>query len=105
MTKHLDNLHPDSATIPEWFKQHGYTAPSTSKVLGGCGKESDFKKLSVPDQRTGGKTKDEFAMPGVWELPPNLAKDPLREKPVHFGLAVFTPAPRNHPLKAQLSNR
>lgn len=63
MTKYLYDLHPDAVTIPQWFMQHGYTAMSIGKVLGGYGKEADFKTLSVPDRRTGGKTKDEFAMP------------------------------------------
>jgi len=48
-------------------------------VLGGYGKEADFRTLSVPDRRTGGKTKDEFAMPNGAALPPNLAKDRLCE--------------------------
>ena len=79
MTRHLYAAHPDAVTIPEWFLHHGYTALSIGKVLGGYGSEADFKKLSVPDRRTGGKTKDEFAMPGGGPLPPNLAKDPLCE--------------------------
>jgi iduronate 2-sulfatase len=79
MTKHLYDLHPDAITMPQWFMQHGYTAMSIGKVLGGYGKEADFKKLSVPDRRTGGKTKDEFTMPGGSVLPPNLAKDILCE--------------------------
>jgi iduronate 2-sulfatase len=79
MTKYLYDLHPDAVTIPQWFKEHGYSAMSIGKVLGGYGKEADFKKLSVPDRRTGGKTKDEFAMPKGAPLPPNLAKDPLCE--------------------------
>ena len=79
MTRFLYDLHPDAVTIPQWFRQHGYTAVSIGKVLGGYGKEADFKKLSVPDRRTGGKTKDEFALPGGGPLPPNLAKDPLCE--------------------------
>ncbi len=52
---------------------------SIGKVLGGYGNPEHFKKLSVPDRRTGGKTKDEFAMPDGAALPPNLAKDPLCE--------------------------
>lgn len=79
MTKFLYDRHPDAVTIPEWFLRHGYTAMSIGKVLGGYGKEADFKKLSVPDRRTGGKTKDEFAMPGGGPLPPNLAQDELCE--------------------------
>jgi iduronate 2-sulfatase len=79
MTKYLYDLHPDAVTIPQWFKENGYTAMSIGKVLGGYGKEADFKRLSVPDRRTGGKTKDEFAMPGGVDLPPNLATDPLCE--------------------------
>jgi iduronate 2-sulfatase len=79
MTRFLHDLHPDAVTIPQWFRQHGYTALSIGKVLGGYGKEADFKTLSVPDRRTGGKTKDEFALPGGGPLPPNLAKDPLCE--------------------------
>ena len=79
MTKYLYDLHPDAVTIPQWFMQHGYTAMSIGKVLGGYGKEADFKTLSVPDRRTGGKTKDEFALPNGGALPPNLAKDPLCE--------------------------
>lgn len=79
MTKHLYDLHADAVTVPEWFKHHGYTALSIGKVLGGYGRESDFKKLSVPDRRTGGKTKDDFALHGGTVMPPNLAKDPLCE--------------------------
>jgi iduronate 2-sulfatase len=79
MTKYLYDLHPNAVTIPQWFMQHGYTSMSIGKVLGGYGKEADFKKLSVPDRRTGGKTKDEFAMPEGSPLPPNLAKDLLCE--------------------------
>lgn len=79
MTKYLYDLHPDAVTIPQWFKQHGYTSMSIGKVLGGYGKEADFKTLSVPDRRTGGKTKDEFALPNGAVLPPNLAKDLLCE--------------------------
>ena len=79
MTRYLYDAHPDAVTIPEWFFRNGYTALSIGKVLGGYGGEADFKKLSVPDRRTGGKTKDEFAMPGGGPLPPNLAKDPLCE--------------------------
>jgi iduronate 2-sulfatase len=79
MTRHLYDLHPDAVTIPQWFKQNGYAAMSIGKVLGGYGKEADFKTLSVPDRRTGGKTKDEFAMPEGGALPPNLAKDRLCE--------------------------
>jgi iduronate 2-sulfatase len=79
MTKYLYELHPDAVTIPEWFLKHGYTAMSIGKVLGGYGKEADFKKLSVADRRTGGKTKDEFALPDGTPLPENLAKDPLCE--------------------------
>ena len=59
--------------------QHGYTAMSIGKVLGGYGNPEHFKKLSVWDRRTGGKTKDEFAMPDGAALPPNLAKDLLCE--------------------------
>jgi iduronate 2-sulfatase len=79
MTKYLYDLHPDAVTIPQWFMQHGYTSMSIGKVLGGYGKEADFKTLSVPDRRTGGKTKDEFALPNGAALPPNLAKDRLCE--------------------------
>jgi iduronate 2-sulfatase len=79
MTKYLYDLHPDAVTIPQWFMQHGYTSMSIGKVLGGYGKEADFKMLSVPDRRTGGKTKDEFQLPSGFALPPNLAKDPLCE--------------------------
>jgi iduronate 2-sulfatase len=79
MTKHLYDLHPDAVTIPQWFMRHGYTSMSIGKVLGGYGKEADFKTLSVPDRRTGGKTKDEFSMPGGSSLPPNLARDLLCE--------------------------
>jgi len=79
MTKYLYDLHPDAVTMPQWFMQHGYTAMSIGKVLGGYGKEADFKTLSVPDRRTGGKTKDEFALPNGALLPPNLAKDLLCE--------------------------
>jgi iduronate 2-sulfatase len=79
MTKYLYDLHPDAVTIPQWFMQHGYTSMSIGKVLGGYGKEADFKKLSVPDRRTGGKTKDEFVMPNGTALPPNIAKDILCE--------------------------
>ena len=79
MTKYLYDRHPDAVTIPQWFMRHGYTAMSIGKVLGGYGKEADFKTLSVPDRRTGGKTKDEFAMPDGAPLPPNLAKDRLCE--------------------------
>jgi iduronate 2-sulfatase len=59
--------------------QHGYTAMSIGKVLGGYGSPEHYKKLSVPDRRTGSKTKDEFEMPGGAPLPPNLAKDRLCE--------------------------
>lgn len=79
MTRFLYDLHPNAVTIPQWFKQHGYTAMSLGKVLGGYGKEADFKTLSVPDRRTGGKSKDEFAMPGGRPLPPNQARHPLCE--------------------------
>lgn len=79
MTKYLYDLHPDVVTMPQWFMQHGYTAMSIGKVLGGYGKEADFKTLSVPDRRTGGKTKDEFALPEGATPPPNLAKDILCE--------------------------
>lgn len=79
MTKHLYDMHPDAVTIPQWFMQHGYSSMSIGKVLGGYGKEADFNKLSVPDRRTGSKTKDEFAMPKGSALPPNLAKDRLCE--------------------------
>ncbi len=79
MTKYLYDLHPDAVTIPQWFMQHGYTSMSIGKVLGGYGDPEHFKKLSVWDRRTGGKTKDEFAMPNGAALPPNLAKDPLCE--------------------------
>ena len=79
MTKHLYDLHPDAVTMPQWFMQHGYTSMSIGKVLGGYGKEADFKTLSVPDRRTGGKTKDEFALPNEAALPPNLANDLLCE--------------------------
>lgn len=79
MTKFLFDLHPDAVTIPQWFMQHGYTSMSIGKVLGGYGGPEHFKKLSVPDRRTGGKTKDEFALPNEAALPPNLAKDPLCE--------------------------
>jgi iduronate 2-sulfatase len=79
MTKYLYDLQPDVVTIPQWFMQHGYTAMSIGKVLGGYGNPGHFKKLSVPDRRTGGKTKDEFAMPDGAALPPNLANDPLCE--------------------------
>jgi len=79
MTKFLYDLHPDAVTIPQWFMQHGYTAMSIGKVLGGYGKEADFKTLSVPDRRTGGKTKDEFALSDGVPMPPNLAKDWLCE--------------------------
>jgi len=77
MTKHLYDEHPDAVTIPQWFMQHGYTSMSIGKVLGGYGKEADFKTLSVPDRRTGGKTKDEFAMPNGVPMPPNLSRDEL----------------------------
>ena len=77
MTKYLYDLHPDAVTIPQWFMQHGYTAMSIGKVLGGYGNPEHFKKLSVWDRRTGGKTKDEFAMPDGAALPPNLANDLL----------------------------
>ena len=79
MTKHLYDLHPDAVTIPQWFMQHGYTAMSIGKVLGGYGKEADFKTLTVADRRTGSPTKDEFTMPKGAPLPPNLAKDRLCE--------------------------
>ena len=79
MTKYLYDLHPDAVTIPQWFMQHGYTSMSIGKVLGGYGKEADFKTLSVPDRRTGGKTKDEFALRDAGALPANLAKDLLCE--------------------------
>jgi len=79
MTRHLYDAHPDAVTIPQWFMRNGYTSMSIGKVLGGYGKEADFKTLSVPDRRTGGKTKDEFAMPEGATLPPNLAKDLLCE--------------------------
>jgi iduronate 2-sulfatase len=79
MTKYLYDLHPDAVTMPQWFMQHGYTSMSIGKVLGGYGKEADFKTLSVPDRRTGGKTKDEFALPNGAALPPNLSKDLLCE--------------------------
>jgi iduronate 2-sulfatase len=79
MTKYLYDLHPDAVTIPQWFMQHGYTSMSIGKVLGGYGNPEHFKKLSVPDRRTGGKTKDEFALPKGAALPPNLAKDLLCE--------------------------
>jgi iduronate 2-sulfatase len=79
MTKYLYDLHPDAVIIPQWFMQHGYTAMSIGKVLGGYGHPGHFRKLSVPDRRTGGKTKDEFAIPGGAPLPPNLAKDRLCE--------------------------
>ena len=35
LTKFLYDLHPDAVTNPQWFKQHGYTAMSIGKVLGG----------------------------------------------------------------------
>lgn len=79
MSTYLYDLHPDAVTIPQWFMQHGYTSMSIGKVLGGYGKEADFKRLSVPDRRTGGTTKDEFAIPGAATLPPNLAKHILCE--------------------------
>ena len=79
MTKYLYDLQPDAVTIPQWFLRHGYTSMSIGKVLGGYGKEADFKTLSVPDRRTGGKTKDEFTLPNGTALPPNLARDPLCE--------------------------
>ena len=79
MKQYLYDLHPEAVTIPQWFRQHGYTAMSIGKVLGGYGNPENFKKLSVPDRRTGSPTKDEFAMPGGAPLPPNLAKDPLCE--------------------------
>ena len=79
MTKYLYDLHPDAVTMPQWFMKHGYTSMSIGKVLGGYGKQADFKTLSVPDRRTGGKTKDEFAMPDGFPLPPNFAKDRLCE--------------------------
>ena len=79
MTKYLYDLHPDAVTIPQWFMRHGYTSMSIGKVLGGYSKEADFKTLSVPDRRTGGKTKDEFSMPDGSPLPPNFARDPLCE--------------------------
>jgi len=79
MTKYLYDLHPDAVTIPQWFRRHGYSAMSIGKVLGGYGKEADFKTLTVPDRRTGGKTKDEFKMPDGRPLPPNLAKNELCE--------------------------
>jgi len=79
MTKYLYDLHPDAVTIPQWFMRHGYTTMSIGKVLGGYGKEADFKTLSVPDRRTGSRTKDEFAMPDGAPLPPNLARDRLCE--------------------------
>jgi iduronate 2-sulfatase len=79
MTKYLYDLHPDAVTIPQWFMQHGYTSMSIGKVLGGYGKEADFKKLTVPDRRTGGKTKDEFSLPHGSPLSPNLSQDPLCE--------------------------
>lgn len=79
MAKYLYDLHPDAMTIPQWFMRHGYKAMSIGKVLGGYGNPDHFKKLSVPDRRTGGKTKDEFATPDGAALPPNLAKDPLCE--------------------------
>lgn len=79
MTRFLYDIHPDAVTMPQWFMQHGYTAMSIGKVLGGYGKEADFKKLSVTDRRTGGKTKDDFALSSAEALPPNLANDPLCE--------------------------
>jgi iduronate 2-sulfatase len=79
MTKYLYDQHPDAVTLPQWFKEHGYTAMSIGKVLGGYSKEGDFKKLSVPDRRTGGKTKDEFAAPSGAPLPRNFATNALCE--------------------------
>ena len=81
MTTFLHDRFPDLPTIPQWFKQHGYTAMSIGKVLGGYSKtnKEDFNTLSVPDRRTGSPTKDEFLMPKGAALPPNLAKDRLCE--------------------------
>ncbi|MFM8536655.1 MAG: sulfatase-like hydrolase/transferase, partial [Planctomycetaceae bacterium] len=79
MTRFLYDQHPDAVTMPQWFRQHGYTAMSIGKVLGGYGQESDFRKLTVPDRRTGGKTKDEFALPDGGPLPLNHAQHPLCE--------------------------
>ena len=87
MTKYLYDLHPHAVTMPQWFMRHGYTSMSIGKVLGGYGKEADFKTLSVPDRRTGGRTKDEFSVPAGASLPPNLARDSLcenREVPDDF---------------------
>lgn len=78
MTKYLYDLHPDAVTMPQWFMQHGYTAMSIGKVLAGYGSPEHFKKLSVPDRRTGNPTKDAL-MAGGAPLPPNLAKDRLCE--------------------------
>ena len=79
MTKYLYDLHPAAVTIPQWFMLHGYTAMSIGKVLGGYGNPEHFRKLSVPDRRTGSKTKDELIMPDGAPLPPNLATNRLCE--------------------------
>jgi len=50
MTKYLYDLHPDAVTIPQWFMQHGYTAMSIGKVLGGYGNPNFW---GHPEQLTG----------------------------------------------------
>jgi len=47
--------------------------------LGCCDNPQHSRKLSVWDRRTGGKTKDEFAMSDGAAFPPSLAKDLLCE--------------------------
>ena len=51
MTKYLYDLHLDAVTMPQWFMRHGFTFMGIGKLLGGYGKEADFKKLCVPDRR------------------------------------------------------
>lgn len=83
MTRYPLDCYPDIKILPEWFKEHGYTAMSVGKVFAAHSHidKSDFFRLSKPDRRTGGARKDEFWPhdPADKPMPPNLAKDPLCE--------------------------
>jgi len=83
MTTFLHDRFPDLPTIPQWFKQHGYTAMSMGKVFHHSRtNKADFHTLSIPDRRTGGPTKDEIILADGAALPPNLATDRLCENRV-----------------------
>ena len=83
MTRYPLDCYPQIKILPEWFKEHGYTAMSIGKVFAAYSHidSSDFFRLSKPDRRTGGARKDEFwpGDPAGKPMPPNLAKDPLCE--------------------------